>query len=1015
VSDLLCRDEQRRGRVRAADLNGIDYLEVSDDQRTLTVRFLGRAPELATANVRIDGGRRVKGIKVESIDVCRQEDAQLDDCLTIRVDRPGDFSTYTLRLVEPDERGRPGERPLAGFDRRYASLPFSFKAACPTDLDCQPADDCRPPARSEPEISYLAKDYASFRQLILDRLGLIMPAWQERHVPDLGIALVELLAYVGDYLSYHQDAVATEAYLETARRRVSVRRHARLVDYPMHDGCNARGWVVLEVEADLELRDGDFYFVTGLDAPSDRGPSWHVDDLRGWPSGSYEVFEPLLPGAVQLRAAHNRIDIWTWGDQECCLPRGATRATLVDGWREVPAEEPPDPKAGPKRPAVGYAASAVPPTAGYAASAIPPASGYAASEPGSAERPRWLDLRPGDVLIFEEVIGPTTGATADADPSHRQAVRLTRVEPGVDDLYDQPIVEVEWAPADALRFPLCISTVGGPTCRRIDAVSVARGNAILVDHGRSLSRRGGRGEELTVPTATAEPTGCAGVGRPCAPLVRRPRFEPLLKEGPITHRAAFPAPSRVAEGQAGRIDRVLGQVRERVAALLARARGGQVLTPEELVELRRIFESRALREVGLLAPEGVSRAAPSAAQQAVAIARLLAHEDRLLARKRRRLEILAGRGRAGYLLGPAVAAEVGALFGERYAAGLGLAEPAHFGPADGALRQDPRAALPQLRLEEATPSGPAWWEPRRDLLGAGGRERALVAEIEDDGRARLRFGDGDLGRAVEPGATLWAHYRIGNGPAGNLGIGVVDRLVSDTTRYAGVSRVRNPLPTEGGVEPEPLAEVKLFAPATFRDQLARAITAEDYAALARGLGGLQRAVGELRWNGSWYEARVGVDPFGSVEPEPERLSWLREALEPYRRIGHDLVVQPAAYVPLDVKLVVCVEPHHRRAEVERALRDAFGSREVAGGRGYFHPDRLTFGDDVRLSRLVALARSIPGVENVLVERLQVQLELPRGEVERGVLPIGPLEIARLDNDPSEPEHGRIDFELRGGR
>ena len=35
----------------------------------------------------------------------------------------------------------------------------------------------------------------------------------------------------------------TEAYLDTARRRISVRRHVRLVDYPMHEGCNARAWV----------------------------------------------------------------------------------------------------------------------------------------------------------------------------------------------------------------------------------------------------------------------------------------------------------------------------------------------------------------------------------------------------------------------------------------------------------------------------------------------------------------------------------------------------------------------------------------------------------------------------------------------------------------------------------------------------------------------------------------------------------------------------------------------------
>ena len=72
-----------------------------------------------------------------------------------------------------------------------------------------------------------------------------MPEWRERHVPDIGITLVELLAYVGDHLSYYQDAVATEAYLGTARQRISVRRHARLVDYQMHEGCNARAWVTI--------------------------------------------------------------------------------------------------------------------------------------------------------------------------------------------------------------------------------------------------------------------------------------------------------------------------------------------------------------------------------------------------------------------------------------------------------------------------------------------------------------------------------------------------------------------------------------------------------------------------------------------------------------------------------------------------------------------------------------------------------------------------------------------------
>src|SRR5437879_4243476 len=121
-----------------------------------------------------------------------------------------------------------GERDLNGIDyleveEKQTRLSVYFNGQAPLDA-------CPPPTPDEPEINYLGKDYNSFRQLILDRLSLITPNWKERHIPDIGITLVELLAYVGDYLSYYQDAVATEAYLETARQRISVRRHAKLVD-----------------------------------------------------------------------------------------------------------------------------------------------------------------------------------------------------------------------------------------------------------------------------------------------------------------------------------------------------------------------------------------------------------------------------------------------------------------------------------------------------------------------------------------------------------------------------------------------------------------------------------------------------------------------------------------------------------------------------------------------------------------------------------------------------------------
>src|SRR5687767_56948 len=114
-----CRDEGRRRALRNTTaesgqirFNGIDYVEVSEDQRTLTLYFLGKAPEgIGVENLRIDGGRRVRDIKVVGVRLHQDPDPDLDDTLEVSVDKPGDFSTYTLSLVNPDARGRPGSEP----------------------------------------------------------------------------------------------------------------------------------------------------------------------------------------------------------------------------------------------------------------------------------------------------------------------------------------------------------------------------------------------------------------------------------------------------------------------------------------------------------------------------------------------------------------------------------------------------------------------------------------------------------------------------------------------------------------------------------------------------------------------------------------------------------------------------------------------------------------------------------------------------------------------------------------
>jgi hypothetical protein len=332
----VCGDEERRAALQRAIangvvINGIDFLEVIDSelagtpaeesrQRVLLIQcFTAGLDALTVDNVRIDGGVRIQPVHVRWVAVLDAISAgapagipaaerqflstyrlgELDRTriLAVGTEERGDFSTYRLSLVEPGDVVQ-----VAGFDPRLFSVEFSFKVECPSDFDCKPPDACPPPDLAEPEIDYLAKDYLSFRRLMLDRMAAIIPEWQERNPADLGVMLVETLAYVGDQLSYAQDAAATEAYLGTARQRISVRRHARLVDYLVGEGANARAWVFFEVEpgsnADGQTLPAGATLLTrasGRRAAVSSGEL--LDALR---SGS-EVFETMTP--VTLRAS----------------------------------------------------------------------------------------------------------------------------------------------------------------------------------------------------------------------------------------------------------------------------------------------------------------------------------------------------------------------------------------------------------------------------------------------------------------------------------------------------------------------------------------------------------------------------------------------------------------------------------------------------------------------------------------------------------------------------------------
>ncbi len=892
MSRMVCTNDTRREEVRVQEaLYGLDYLEVGDEAIPhLTVYFLGRAPELGPKDLVIEGGSRIRDIGVLGVQITRSDVPEFDDFMEIEVDKTGDFSDYTLRVVGHDATGK--AVPPANFDPRFSSVVFNFKIDCARDFDCKKEDKCVEPAATPPEINYLAKDYQSFRQVIYDRLSLLMPQWKERHVPDLGVALVEAMAYTGDYLSYYQDAVGTEAYLDTARLRISVRRHTRLVDYRMHEGCNARAWVTIAVNGDPKLDLSDIYVITNAhEAVAPVGSITTEQNLLNnteqLPPGAYQTFEPLVKKSVQFHEAHNEIHFYTWEEAGCCLPAGSTSATLVAS--------------------------------------------------GAAE----LQLEAGDVLIFEEVLGPITGNPADADPGRRCAVRLTRVTPSTDPLKNVKVVEVEWRYEDALPFPLCLSALlPAPECRMLGDISVARGNAILVDHGASIA-------EDTPPVPAGETTqdcGCNLLPGEVSSVAGR--FGPILQWRPLTFGLSYDAHAPASTA----LQRDPRDAHPDIS--LASIPGG----PDgdgPLFDYGDIANPVALlSRITAVPPD----------RNATVLLSMLAPGTRQL--------ITANKTSA----------------------------PPPQALLD-ALTQDLKALLKS-------------WTPSPDLLQASGSDNLFVVEMDNETYAHLRFGNGDLGASPAPGTVFHAKYRTGNGPAGNGGADSLTTLVTRTISLSGaVKSVRNPMAAAGGIAPQPLDEIKLLAPHEFRTDLRRAIIADDYAAIAlRDFAGkLQNAAATLRWTGCGAEILVVVDPKGKEAPDQSLLKAITRHLEQYRRIGHELIVKPAIRVPVEIRIRLCVLPHYRPDAVRRSVLELFSNCLMANGRpGFFHPDNLTFGQGIYLSRAIALAQSAAGVQSVNVKVFQRYLLPATSGLDSGVLKLGALEIAQADNDPNYPEHGIVE-------
>lgn len=227
----------------------------------------------------------------------------------LQFDGEGDFSIYTLTVNGPD------------IDPFFSSHKLRFRLACDDSFDCREPVPVVPPTPEIPVvIDYLAKDYAGFRQALLDFIPTRLPDWTERSEADIGMMLLELFAATADTLSYMQDRVANEAFLSSATQRRSVAGHLALLGYRIDEGAAASTWLQFQVNTTSPLLlEAGFRVSTN-------------------PLSNNElviVFETYAPAI--LRAEHNAIPIYDWGNTNCCLPVTSLSVALKGQYDQLQA------------------------------------------------------------------------------------------------------------------------------------------------------------------------------------------------------------------------------------------------------------------------------------------------------------------------------------------------------------------------------------------------------------------------------------------------------------------------------------------------------------------------------------------------------------------------------------------------------------------------------------------------------------------------------------------------------
>lgn len=256
------------------------------------------------------------------------------------------------------------------------------------------------------------------------------------------------------------------------------------------------------------------------------------------------------------------------------------------------------------------------------------------------------------------------------------------------------------------------------------------------------------------------------------------------------------------------------------------------------------------------------------------------------------------------------------------------------------------------------------WELKTDFLSSKPTDKHYTLDAT---AGVIKFGNGERGMIPVAGTRIVAQiYRYGGGEASNLPAGLIKMPLGPVN---GVDSVINERASEGGRDQEKIEDLKREAPERIRSRN-RAVTVDDYEALAKQAGGVLSA----KAIALAHPQHPNVNVAGAVtiviipanedmppKPSGDLIKQVCKYLDGFRLLTTEVYVKGPEYRAISVKTTIEVQPYAAFDQVKRNVITALND--------YLNPTKWEFGAELYPTSLYSVILQVKDVK--AVTRLEI--------------------------------------------